>query len=385
MKLDSLINSILDRELTNSGNIINILSSKAVEKLELETDLIEMIANIYGQDSEISLVASGQQAGSMEQLLNIKDIVDGEYVNVPGLLHNLGTLQRATKSSAQRALINKAIVLAKRLHSINDDIIFSEGNLIDILMQTNEITVSGLLERNINEAEGKQEIALRVQDTLVNKLRGISSSYIKSVLRRAVVDSDQQAKEFFDRVDVSSITSSPSLIDDMSTTFDILFLKEKLVPIKRNSRRAKKGKLDISSTNSGRLSVASKKLAAMRTKLGKVRSGTTFNLTQLRNLLNLKMHELVKDNMGRSSEPPVRLRYQTGRFAKSVKVDNIKVDRAGAIQIFYTYMRYPYDVFLPGGALHNPQRNPTTIIGKSIRGFLVELFGKQIKVKNTLV
>lgn len=88
-------------------------------------------------------------------------------------------------------------------------------------------------------------------------------------------------------------------------------------------------------------------------------------LWNLRDILNQELHDEVKYNMGSP-----KLNYRTGRFARSVTVQN--VDTVNNI-IDYTYMRYPYEVFeyppkTEGGArLATPMRDPRLVISGSIR------------------
>lgn len=96
-------------------------------------------------------------------------------------------------------------------------------------------------------------------------------------------------------------------------------------------------------------------------------AGTTLNLTNLQNLLNARLVQQVKDNMGRGNRTDV-LNLQTGRFAESVKVERISESRAGMITAFYRYMKNPYATFSTGGKQQDPKtRDPKLLIAKSIR------------------
>ena len=102
------------------------------------------------------------------------------------------------------------------------------------------------------------------------------------------------------------------------------------------------------------------------------KSQTNTDLSQLLSFLNSKMHDKIRENMGKGGSKQV-LNYRTGRFAKSVKLQslyNINEKRALGAQV--KYMKYPYGVFEPGGRLHKPGRDPHRIIGRSIRQILQE-------------
>lgn len=93
----------------------------------------------------------------------------------------------------------------------------------------------------------------------------------------------------------------------------------------------------------------------------------TLNLTNLQNLLNQRLHDQIKQNMGTGSAKNV-LNYRSGRLAQSAKVERLSESRAGMLQVFYTYMKYPYATFQDGGLQQSPKsRDPKLLISKSIR------------------
>ena len=84
-------------------------------------------------------------------------------------------------------------------------------------------------------------------------------------------------------------------------------------------------------------------------------------------LINLVLAKEVQAQMGKSHHPPTYLRYQEGDFARSAKLLNLVHTKKNTIAGIYTYMHYPYDVFLPGHPLDNGLRNPRTYIEHGIR------------------
>jgi len=87
-----------------------------------------------------------------------------------------------------------------------------------------------------------------------------------------------------------------------------------------------------------------------------------FSLAQLIGVLNQKLPQVVAANM----ESP-RLKYQTGRFASSVRVTDITTTARGFPSIGYTYMKYPYQTFEPGYRQGSVERDPRKLIDTSIR------------------
>lgn len=93
----------------------------------------------------------------------------------------------------------------------------------------------------------------------------------------------------------------------------------------------------------------------------------SLNLTNLQNLLNQRLHDQIRANMGTGSSKNI-LNYRQGRFAQSAKVERMSESRQGMITAFYTYMKYPYATFSGGGRQQYPKsRDPKLLISKSIR------------------
>lgn len=99
--------------------------------------------------------------------------------------------------------------------------------------------------------------------------------------------------------------------------------------------------------------------------------GTLPDIRSFIGILNSKINSTVAKNMGSPA-----LNYRTGRFAESVRIQNIIRTNKGFPSIEYTYMRYPYEVFeYPGSG--NPlaqegQRDPRRLIEGSIREIMAQ-------------
>ena len=98
---------------------------------------------------------------------------------------------------------------------------------------------------------------------------------------------------------------------------------------------------------------------------------TTQSPIALRNLLNEMLPQMVASKM---TSPA--LRFRTGRFANSARVENVNVGPKGGIDIDYTYMRNPYETFEPGNKQGSTQRDPRKIIGASIRELAMGILGR---------
>lgn len=78
--------------------------------------------------------------------------------------------------------------------------------------------------------------------------------------------------------------------------------------------------------------------------------------------MNARLPEVVAKNMRKPG-----LEYQSGRFAKSVKITDVMLTPKGFPSVGYTYMLYPYQTFEPGFAQGNLEKDPRTLIDRSIR------------------
>jgi len=95
------------------------------------------------------------------------------------------------------------------------------------------------------------------------------------------------------------------------------------------------------------------------------------------NLINSRLHNQLRTNMRSPA-----LNYQTGRFAKSVRITNISQTRQNQMTAFYTYMKSPYQTFERGYAQGSiAARDPRTIISKSIREIAAQIMGSQFDIR----
>ena len=178
----------------------------------------------------------------------------------------------------------------------------------------------------------------------------------------------------------SRILKDPRIITDLETSKSIkTFLSESVM---QGIRTGKDSKYDsttqipvITPVSKLKLDVKQKpetKSASLPTIRGAPKN--TPSLISLQGLLNAKLQESIKQNMGTGSRRDV-LNYRSGRFAQSAQVEKLTVSREGMITAFYTYMKYPYATFSEGGRQQYPRsRDPKLLIARSIR----EIAGKAV-------
>lgn len=113
--------------------------------------------------------------------------------------------------------------------------------------------------------------------------------------------------------------------------------------------------------------------------LPKSKDSEATNLSLLQIIINSKITEQIKNNMGNGTRKDV-LNNRTGRFAESVHVERLVESRAGMITAFYSYMKNPYATFSAGGRQEKPRsRDPKLLIAKSIREIAQEHVANKLR------
>ena len=105
------------------------------------------------------------------------------------------------------------------------------------------------------------------------------------------------------------------------------------------------------------------------------------NLVSLQALLDLRLVETIKQNMGTGNRRDI-LNLRSGRFAESVRVERLSSSRQGMITAFYSYMRNPYATFSSGGRQELPRtRDPKLLISRSIRQIAAQIVGNRLRAQ----
>jgi hypothetical protein len=102
-------------------------------------------------------------------------------------------------------------------------------------------------------------------------------------------------------------------------------------------------------------------------------------LLNITSLINSQLQDVISANMGDGSSKNI-LNYRTGRFASTVKVENMTMSREGMITAFYSYMKNPYATFSTGGRQSVPKsRDPKLLISKSIRDIAEQVVTNRLR------
>jgi hypothetical protein len=172
------------------------------------------------------------------------------------------------------------------------------------------------------------------------------------------------------------LSGSNNIVQDISQhLLHVLDKKGKKAPIKHSGNQTK-------TTPKKSLSAISKSTSVSKQiKLTKV-VDTTLNLTNLQNLINQQLQDVISANMGDGNRRDL-LNYRTGRLAGSAKVEYMSESRAGMITAFYSYMKNPYATFSEGGRRQYPRsRDPKLLISKSIREIAAQQVGNRLRTVN---
>jgi hypothetical protein len=182
-------------------------------------------------------------------------------------------------------------------------------------------------------------------------------------------------------------TSSPNLMDMLLIKYSKILKSGKSSDQKNSVSKSK----DISTKYYGPTKASkSIKLPNLKPKssnnklpaLTKVKDAVKPSLTNLQNLINQQLQDVVSANMGDGNSRSV-LNYRTGRLASSAKVEYMSESRAGMITAFYSYMKNPYATFSDGGKQSSPKsRDPKLLISKSIREIAATQVGNRLRAVN---
>lgn len=387
VKLLSILNSVLNDKAAYAERYRGLLDTKSISKLSVEDKAITELAKVF--ESEL-VVSSDQDIKFItDSILNILNTgKDFSEIDIVSLISNLRLIANNTKSTETKNSILRVIIVLDNLEKVTNNIVQNGNidNLQKIINRYPEIRLKYSFKATSNQGKTEREYKISVTDNLIGKLGAVLATKLLSEVNSVIGRGNKNTLKYLNSVNWVDVTASPSIEEDISELVTAIFLESKAKA--RKSRKANTLSKKLIRHNTGTILAYKTSLRSKKAKIkvNKV-SSVQQSLFQLRSLINLKLHDAIRANMGSSSDPPIKLRYQTGRFAKSAHVHNISKagsTRAAYLRVYYTYMRYPYDVFLPGHRLYLPQRNPTKIIGKSIRDILIPILDKNIKVETIL-
>lgn len=203
-----------------------------------------------------------------------------------------------------------------------------------------------LEDASTNQAKGR-EFEKRLANLLVSKSNKSFAGLLDKLSQGGIVE----------------LKSSPSSEDIILTTIEELIIGKPYADTKRDTTaKLKKGDVNLTPfvtlIKPTRQKVISQILPVPRLRTPK---GQFTSLINIDNLIRAKLRATVEKNMHKPA-----LVYRTGRFADSVKLQNVE-NRQGTLTAFLTYMKYPYATFEPGNRQGSKARSPSALIDRSVR------------------
>ena len=222
-------------------------------------------------------------------------------------------------------------------------------------------------------ASGSVETKLLVdiqEDAKFNERKGALSAIIGSLFADILKNkgiTEQIGKDLFSKVDAAEITSSPSMYKLINNIIINSILGKKYKYKSKSKKYKKAYKLKVGSISKG----YKRKRLERVPKRGRARTKSLLPVERdALDLLNLK--KLINEMLAKNIEQDMdgaggKLNYQTGRFADSAHLLTLTRNQAGVLAGTYTYMRDPYDVFLPGHKMGTPKRDPRIYVEGAAR------------------
>jgi hypothetical protein len=227
---------------------------------------------------------------------------------------------------------------------------------------------------------------VKLENSLINSRRG---SVLEKREKRGVNKSvlDKLAKEF---AKVDSLVSkrlaryilthkkSPNVIEYLTHSLVSTLKGEPVQKYKSKSKQSNSSKDGLKKQVSSGVIKGKAKLPVLP-KPATQPPKASINLLSLTTLINSQLQDVISANMGNGSSTTI-LNYRTGRFASTVKVENVSMSRQGMITAFYSYMKNPYATFSAGGRQSIPAtRDPKLLISKSIREIAQQVVSNRLR------
>lgn len=306
----TLKNNYSDEILKNIKNSKTIGSKKTRAKLALE----------HLSDTAVSVIKASKADFKFQQLLNNTQF-----------------------SESQKQIIIKDFGL---------EIFLTYDSEINITNMRVEI---GSYGDNLLKSQAEAELInnrLNIIKDISNKLKTYDIAKIQGSDSRTTIEKKKIVKSFIEgiikdkRIKVSSIKNLTPKLSKHKVTKKV------------------KGKTKVSSS---KVNIPTKKKTIKGFEV-KTTKQPVLNLNALKAQINARLSMTVIKNMGTPA-----LENRTGRFARSVQVTDVTQTSKGFPSIGYTYQKYPYQTFEPGFKQGSTQRDPRTLIDRSIREIASEL------------
>lgn len=289
----------------------------------------------------------------------------------------LSDINYTSSSTSKLGIINNLVSALNNLKTIS---LTSLGGIKKTHKKDVKLLFTGTSEIQIDKlgkffAEKNLKIVL-----LVPEARNINSS--KSRAERLAVSKLYSSKigSYLKKVDVATLKASKSIKEVVEDHLVQTLLNGKGDGYKEKSKASykkdipsKSNKKTTKTTITSNVSIKSPKTTNKPAPIRNT-SGQFTSLPKILAILQGSINEQVASNMGSP-----RLNYRKGRFANSVRINNVNKSDKGQWTITYSYMTYPYQTFEPGYAQGSQTRDPRALIRLSIRQLVAKEIGDKFR------
>lgn len=372
------------------------LETLIAEGQGLDDGGIELANTTYSQLAAIGKeIGKGQEQGYQLGHTGLGNLAQAlgfilKHYKVNGLRHLTQEEIRVVDSAILGAQVieklpDKNLDELRRVDKKDADTLFEALAFIPEGLETDLIATSRFVS-NVGAAKITYVFEDRTQNQAKGNLSKILSTKVRSFLRDLNKASDDAIGQRLEKIltkvtDPFHISSSPTFMEIVDDTLD-----SALTGKKSKNKRFKTSKVQLHRRVPTNRSEAKKlreivkrrteKLAALALARKKKKAFIIPTVT-LKAIINESLALYIKNRMGESKDHPVKLRYQTGRFADSAKLLTLNRTETGAFIGSYSFMRDPYGTFLPGGRLHTQQRDPKLYIEGAIRDIAVQVLKRR--------
>ena len=363
-----------------TGTKLEIRENREIESLS-EKDLRDIAKTI-------ALIAT--YTNTLEQLDKIQNRKE-----LVAFLKKSGTFKQTAKSSNLTTLDNIKSAITSSFESKNNKGLTELGEQIfkDSIANI-QVDTTINMARKITASE--KGVAVTFEIAAFNQFKGNIAQSVKTAFT-GMLDNIMQDPEGLPKTVNAALEKSMAQAftkQDLLKLFPNVSASKTLVEATRDivieilktgkaSKYEAKSKISNTKVNPANIPI---KISGI--KLGKIKvaepgiktlANRTYSLTSLQSLINNHLQDVISANMGDGSRKNI-LNYRTGRFASTVKVEQMTQSREGMITAFYSYMKNPYATFSKDGRQSVPaSRDPKLLIAKSIREIAATKVGNRMR------
>lgn len=350
------------------GKSVDPIRKFVSDKISKDPRLVDSIFGLRKEETEI-LNRKGIPTGDVKtKYISKADIghtaTEGELapIAVSPLAYKLyGLIEYGEMTGSP--VLKYATDALNKLYSLQADIEYSFKNNAPEVIQSGEKTLGDLF------------VVVTLHTSELNQQFSEQEKQIFFDLRRKIALMANKAIR--DKYLLQNIEGSNTIAQDIEQAMVSLLKTGKVKLDKHTTHKSKSKKEQI---NINKAPTTAGKIPTKVAKPGAVtKPPPSANLINLAVLINSQLQDVISANMGDGKSRNV-LNYRTGRFASTVKVEQLSMSREGMITAFYSYMKNPYATFSAGGRQAIPKsRDPKLLISKSIREIAEQIVTNRLR------